>query len=123
VPDEAARRAIFGVHTRGKPLADGVDLDELADRTNGYVGADIEAVCREASMAATREFVNSVDPEDIDDSVGNVRITMDHFQHALEEVGPSVTDEIEDRYEEIQDRFDHREAGVEDEPTASRTFQ
>jgi transitional endoplasmic reticulum ATPase len=123
VPDEAARRAIFGVHTRGKPLADGVDLDELADRTNGYVGADIEAVTREASMAATREFVNSVDPEDIDDSVGNVRITMDHFQHALEEVGPSVTDEIEDRYEEIQDRFDHREAGVEDEPTASRTFQ
>jgi transitional endoplasmic reticulum ATPase len=123
VPDEHARRAIFAVHTRNKPLADGVDLDQLARRTNGYVGADIEAVCREASMAATREFVNSVDPEDIDDSVGNVRITMDHFEKALDEVGPSVDDEVKERYEKIQERFDNREAGFEDEGTVSRTFQ
>ncbi|MFB6205545.1 MAG: CDC48 family AAA ATPase, partial [Haloglomus sp.] len=51
VPDEEARRAIFAVHTQHKPLADDVDLDALARRTEGYVGADIEAVCREASMA------------------------------------------------------------------------
>ncbi|EMA01874.1 transitional endoplasmic reticulum ATPase [Haloarcula vallismortis] len=123
VPDEDARRAIFQVHTRNKPLADGVDLDELARRTDGYVGADIEAVAREASMAATREFINSVDPEEIGDSVSNVRVTMDHFEHALEEVGPSVTEETRERYEEIEQRFDRAEPGVADESTASRTFQ
>ncbi|AUG47279.1 AAA family ATPase [Haloarcula taiwanensis] len=123
VPDEDARRAIFQVHTRNKPLADGVDLDELARRTDGYVGADIEAVAREASMAATREFINSVDPEEIGDSVSNVRVTMDHFEHALEEVGPSVTEETRERYDEIEQRFDRAEPGVTDESTASRTFQ
>ena len=123
VPDEEARRAIFQVHTRDKPLADGVDIDELARRTDGYVGADIEAVTREASMAATREFINSVDPEDIGDSVSNVRVTMDHFEHALEEVGPSVTEETRERYDEIEQRFDRAEPGVTDESTASRTFQ
>ncbi|EMA24588.1 CDC48 family AAA ATPase [Haloarcula argentinensis] len=123
VPDEEARRAIFQVHTRDKPLADGVDLDQLASRTDGYVGADIEAVAREASMAATREFINSVDPEEIGDSVSNVRVTMDHFEHALEEVGPSVTEETRERYDEIEQRFDRAEPGVTEESTASRTFQ
>ncbi|ACV48201.1 MULTISPECIES: CDC48 family AAA ATPase [Halomicrobium] len=123
VPDEDARRAIFQVHTRGKPLADGVDLDQLARRTEGYVGADIEAVAREASMAATREFINSVDPDDIDDSVSNVRITMDHFEQALDEVGPSVDEDVRERYDEIEERFDHAEAELDDGETASRTFQ
>jgi len=123
VPDEEARRAIFQVHTRDKPLADGVDLDDLARRTDGYVGADIEAVAREASMAATREFINSVDPAEIGDSVSNVRVTMDHFEQALEEVGPSVTEETRERYDEIEQRFDRAEPGVTDESTASRTFQ
>ncbi|NLV10387.1 CDC48 family AAA ATPase [Halomicrobium mukohataei] len=123
VPDEDARRAIFQVHTRGKPLADGVDLDQLARKTEGYVGADIEAVAREASMAATREFINSVDPDDIDDSVSNVRITMDHFQQALDEVGPSVDEDVRERYDEIEERFDHAEAELDDGETVSRTFQ
>ena len=122
VPDEGARRAIFAVHTRNKPLADGVDLDTLARRTEGYVGADIEALTREASMAATREFVNSVDPEDIGDSVGNVRVTMDHFEDALEEVGPSVTEEAKERYEEIEQRFDTAEPELK-EDEVGRTFQ
>ncbi|MBX0303393.1 CDC48 family AAA ATPase [Haloarcula salinisoli] len=122
VPDEEARRAIFSVHTRDKPLADGVDLNSLARRTDGYVGADIEAVCREASMAATREFINSVDPEEIGDSVSNVRVTMDHFEHALSEVGPSVTDETRERYDEIEQRFDTAEPDLE-EDKVGRTFQ
>jgi len=122
VPDEEARRAIFSVHTRDKPLADGVDLNSLARRTDGYVGADIEAVCREASMAATREFINSVDPEDIGDSVSNVRATMDHFEDALSEVGPSVTEETRERYDEIEQRFDTAEPDLE-EDKVGRTFQ
>ena len=122
VPDAEARRKIFEVHTRDKPLAEGVDLADLADRTDGYVGADIEAVCREASMAASREFINSVSPEEVDDTIGNVRVTREHFQQALEEVGASVDAELRERYEQIEDEFDRAEA-VEDDSTPSRTFQ
>ncbi|MFP4627299.1 MAG: CDC48 family AAA ATPase [Natronomonas sp.] len=120
VPDESARRAIFDVHTRHKPLAEDVDLDELARETDGYVGADIEAVCREASMAATREFINSVDPEDASKSVDNVRITREHFEKALEEVGASVDEETKERYEKLEERF---VPGEPEEPEISRTFQ
>jgi transitional endoplasmic reticulum ATPase len=122
VPDRDARRAIFEVHTREKPLADDVDLEQLADETEGYVGADVEAVCREASMAATREFIASVDPEDAISSVGNVRIRREHFDQALEEVNASVTPEVRDRYEEIEERFDQAEPDAQ-EQEVSRTFQ
>ncbi|MFB6094060.1 MAG: CDC48 family AAA ATPase [Halanaeroarchaeum sp.] len=124
VPDRAAREAIFRVHTAEKPLADDVDLGELARRTENYVGADIQAVCREATMAATREFINSVDPDEAADSVGNVRVTMDHFEQALEEVSPSVDDEVTQRYEEMEERFQKaRTAPEEEDETFGRTFQ
>jgi transitional endoplasmic reticulum ATPase len=123
VPDRDARRKIFEVHTRDKPLAENVDLDDLADRTGGYVGADVEALCREASMAASREFIRQVDPDDIDETVGNVRVSSEHFEQALEEVGPSVTEEVRDRYEEIEKQFEHSEAGLDDAETTGRTFQ
>ena len=122
VPDAGAREKIFEVHSRDKPLADGVDLADLADRTEGYVGADIEAVCREASMAASREFINSVDPEEVDDTIENVLVTTDHFEEALDEVGPSVDADLRERYEEVEEQFERAEP-VEDEPTVSRTFQ
>ena len=51
-PDGETRHAVFAVHTRETPLADDVDLDELADETAGYSGAEIAAVCREAAMHA-----------------------------------------------------------------------
>jgi transitional endoplasmic reticulum ATPase len=123
VPDEEARRAIFGVHTEHKPLADDVDLDKLAAKTEGYVGADVEAVCREASMNATREFINSVSPEEADSSVGNVRVTMDHFEEALDEVQPSVTSETKERYEEIERRFKQSDVDREAEDDLGRSFQ
>jgi len=122
IPDEEARRAIIEVHTRDKPLAEGVDLDRFARRTEGYVGADLEAICREAAMAATREFVNSVNPEEIGESVGNVRITPDHFEHALDEVDRSVPDDVKEQYEEIEERFDKR-GPEEDDRDFGRTFQ
>ncbi|SHH35426.1 CDC48 family AAA ATPase [Halobaculum gomorrense] len=123
VPDEGGRRRIFEVHTQHKPLADDVDLDTLARRTDGYVGADIEAVCREASMNASREFIQSVSPEEVDDSVGNVRVTMAHFEQALDEVNPSVTAETKERYEEIEQRFQSSEPREEGEGELGRTFQ
>jgi len=122
VPDEEAREKIFEVHTRDKPLAEGVDLDWLAAETDGYVGADIEAVCREASMAASREFINSVDKDEVGESVGNVRISEEHFEHALDEVNPSVTEETRERYEQIERRFD-REEPEPAEGGVGKTFQ
>jgi transitional endoplasmic reticulum ATPase len=121
VPDGDARRAILEVHTRDKPLADDVDLDKVAADTEGYVGADIEAVTREASMAATREFINSVEPEEAAQSVGNVRITRAHFEEALDEVGPSVDEDTRERYEELEDELSPSEGPSE--PEVSRTFQ
>ena len=109
VPDEAGRRKILEVHTREKPLADDVDLDAIARRTEGYVGADLEAVAREASMSASREFIQSVSREEVRESVGNVRVTMAHFENALDEVNPSVTAETRERYEEIERRFQRSE--------------
>ncbi|MWV39640.1 CDC48 family AAA ATPase [Natrialba sp. INN-245] len=121
VPDEEGRKKIFEVHTRGKPLADAVDLEWLAAETEGYVGADIEAVCREASMEASREFINSVDPDEMPDTIENVRISREHFEHALEEVNPSVTAETRERYQEIEAEFNTAEPGEKDQ--LGRTFQ
>src|SRR5699024_7598342 len=89
VPDEAARRAIFAVHTEGKPLADDVDLDELAADSTGYSGADIEALCRAASMAAIREVAGEHSPENAAEHADEVRITAEHFENARESITPT----------------------------------
>ncbi|MGB9837978.1 CDC48 family AAA ATPase [Methanothermobacter sp.] len=75
-PDREARLAIFKVHTKDMPLADDVDLEKLADKTEGYVGADIEAVCREAAMLTLRE---NMDAEEV---------PMKHFLEAMEKIKP-----------------------------------
>ncbi|MEE6209942.1 CDC48 family AAA ATPase [Salarchaeum sp. III] len=123
VPDEDARRAILSVHTRNKPIADDVDLDEVASRTDGFVGADLEALVREATMNATREFVNSVGPEEAAESVGNVRVTMDHFDAALDEVGASVDEEVREQYEEIEQRFETAESPEQEAFETGHAFQ
>ncbi|WP_254538207.1 AAA family ATPase [Halomarina litorea] len=85
-PDETARREILTVHTRDRPLADDVDLDGLAARTEGYVGADLEAVCREAAATAVREFVHD------GGHVEDIHLTADHFDAALEVVDANTGD-------------------------------
>jgi len=76
-PDRDARLDIFKVHTRHMPLKN-VDLDKLADRTEGYSGADIEGICREAAMIALREDINSA------------VVTGEHFEKALRNIKPSI---------------------------------
>ena len=92
-PDKEARKEIFKIHTRNMPLADDVDLDELADLTDGYVGADIEGICREAGMIALREDMNT--------SV----VKREHFLKAMKEVHPSVDEEMMDYYKEIANKL------------------
>ena len=82
-PYEAARLAILRVHTRGKPLAEDVDLQALASDSAGWIGADLEAWCREATTAAMREFLAANDPT----NYVAFRIAWRHFQEAREQPG------------------------------------
>ncbi|ACV48456.1 MULTISPECIES: CDC48 family AAA ATPase [Halomicrobium] len=85
-PDRAARREILAVHTADKPLGDGVDLDGLAAQTEGYSGAQIEALVREASMRAIRAVADDIDPDDVAASAESVVIETADFEAALESV-------------------------------------
>ncbi|PIY60131.1 ATPase, partial [Candidatus Woesearchaeota archaeon CG_4_10_14_0_8_um_filter_47_5] len=93
VPDLPGREAIFTVHTHSMPLAKDVDLKALATGTDGYVGADIEAVCREAAMLALRANIEATE------------VTKKDFESALEKIKPSVTKDIEKAYKELEDQF------------------
>jgi transitional endoplasmic reticulum ATPase len=88
IPDQETRLAIFRVHTRGKPLAPDVDLEELAERTEGMVGADIEGLCRQAAMLAIREFLGEEQGSRGAEEQGKTpmpNIGKQHFEKALEE--------------------------------------
>ncbi len=101
VPDRDAREEIFAVHTRDVPLGD-VDLDGLADRTEGYTGSDIEAVVREATMLAMEDTLRASenpDPDAVDAST--VSVDREHFAAALDAVGPSVDEGMRETYDEI----------------------
>ena len=105
VPDRDARKEIFKIHLRGKPLAEDVDIDALAERTEGYTGADIEAVCNEATILALREYIQSgKDPENPNDA----RISMKHFEEALKRVKP-LSKEEKEMYEKMAEKFRNRE--------------
>jgi transitional endoplasmic reticulum ATPase len=86
-PDEKARRQIFEIHTRGKPLGSDVDLERLAAATDGLVGSDIEAICREASMLAIREFVGDDVSAHPSQDLDSFTVAARHFVQALHQVG------------------------------------
>jgi len=83
-PDRDGRRAILGVHTVGKPLGDDVDLDDIADRTAGYSGAELASIVREASMQAIRRVAEGVDPETANARTDEVVLTAETFDAALD---------------------------------------
>ncbi|NLS07010.1 CDC48 family AAA ATPase [Rhizobium sp. P32RR-XVIII] len=89
VPDAKARRKILGIHTKKMPLADDVQLDDLAEKTERFTGADLEDLTRRAGLIALRE------------SMDVSQVTNEHFSKALQEVRPSVTPEVEREYEDM----------------------
>lgn len=89
VPDEHGRREILDVHTRNMPIADDVNLDAIATRTHGYVGADLAAVTTEAAMEAI-ERQGGTDRAGKDTGQGACTVTMDDFEVALARVDPSA---------------------------------
>jgi len=105
IPDKEARKEIFKIHLRGKPLAEDVDIEKLAERTEGYTGADIEAVCNEATILALREYIQSgKNPNEPKDA----KIEMKHFEEALKRVKP-LSKEQREMYERMMERFKNRE--------------
>ena len=87
-PDDKSREKIFEIHTSKMPLK-GVNLKKLAKMTEGYSGADIEAVCREAALNAMRKNKNAT------------HVTMSHFEKAIKEIGPSLSKELRNYYKEV----------------------
>ncbi len=90
-PDLDTRKAILAIHTRKKPLAPDVNLDELAKRTDKYTGAELAALCNEASMLAIREYASQVPSLD-ETAIKKVRISKKHFDEALKKIRPRTGD-------------------------------
>ena len=97
VPDQPGRREILGIHTRGMPLAPDVDLDDLARRTYGFVGADIAALAREAALESVRRIMPKLNlaeetiPTEILDALS---VELRDFDNALKRVQPSAMREV-----------------------------
>jgi transitional endoplasmic reticulum ATPase len=115
-PDEKSRVEIFRIHTEGKPLGDDVDFHALAKRTPEYVGADIEAVCREAAMMAIRDYISgNMSPEEAKAKAADIRITMKHFDAALKKIKPSASRESMKQYERLAENFARQVTSIEEE--------
>ncbi|MGC8571800.1 MAG: CDC48 family AAA ATPase [Candidatus Micrarchaeia archaeon] len=96
VPDRNARKEILQIHTRNMPLADDVNLDEIADLTHGYTGADLAALVREAAITELRKIIPKID---LDKKIPNeilisLNVTKDDFMKALGSIQPSALREV-----------------------------
>ena len=97
VPDEAGRREILGIHTRGMPLDGNVDLQELARQTYGLVGADLAALSREAAIEAVRRIMPKINREDgtiPPEVLDTLSVTRSDFEQAVKRVQPSAMREV-----------------------------
>lgn len=97
VPDRHGRLEILQIHTRGMPLDSDVDLKTLADKTHGYVGADLAALCREAAMASLRRVLPDVNSEDDtipSDVLNSINVKMADFTEAMKGLQPSAMREV-----------------------------
>ena len=107
IPDKEARKKILGVHTKDMPMAENIDIDKISNETEGYVGADLEAVCREAAMLALREDKKAE------------KVELKHFNEAIQKVRPSVNKEVQKMYRNLADNFKQNATKqiIEERPT------
>ena len=97
VPDERGRREILGIHTRGMPLGEHVDLDELSRTTYGFVGADLAALTREAAIEAVRRIMPKLNLEEAaipPEVLDELSVTREDFFEAIKRVQPSAMREV-----------------------------
>lgn len=97
VPDKDGRKEVLQIHTRGMPLEEDVDLDEMADVTHGFVGADLESLAKEAAMRVLRRILPEIksDEEEIPKEVlQKIIVKKADFKEALKEIQPSALREV-----------------------------
>jgi transitional endoplasmic reticulum ATPase len=97
VPNAEGRHTILKIHSRRMPLAADMDMERIAQITYGFVGADLEALCKEAGMVTLRRYLDLYGKDKIDSVLAepeHLQITMDDFLTALREVEPSATREF-----------------------------
>jgi len=96
VPDKDGRQEVLEIHTRGMPLDEKVDLDEIADTTHGFVGADLEMLCKEAAMRVLRRVLPDIkaDEEIPKETLKKMIINKSDFKEALKEIQPSALREV-----------------------------
>ena len=132
IPDQQGRKEILDIHTRGMPIDDKVNMDQIARVTHGFVGADLEVLAKEAAMRSLRKILPKLDlekekiPAEI---LQKIKITENDFRDALKEVRPSALREVlvqvpnvswedvggleslkEELYEAVEWPLKHREA-------------
>ena len=91
-PNFEGRKEIFSIHSRGMPLEDGIDFDLLSSLSSGFVGADIEMVCKDAALNSVQKLLGATDISY--DEVDQIRINQDNFLSALSTIQPSAIREI-----------------------------
>ncbi|MBC8874388.1 MAG: CDC48 family AAA ATPase [Planctomycetes bacterium] len=114
IPDQHGRREIIEIHSRGMPLAEDVDVGQLAGITHGYVGADLEALCREAGMISLRRILPELDFSQQSISgelLSGLEVGMSDFKGAFREVEPSAIREV---FVEVPDVHWEDVGGLED---------
>lgn len=97
IPDRNGRLEILKIHTRGMPLADDIDLKRVADLSHGFVGADLEALAKEAAMACVRDVLPYIDLQKQEipyEKISSLNVGMRHFMSALMEIEPSAVREV-----------------------------
>jgi transitional endoplasmic reticulum ATPase len=110
-PDRNSRLQIIAIHTKKKPLADDTNLEQLADHTDGYTGADIASLSSAAVMLALREHVSKYkDPKEADNHIQELKIHMKHFEEAMKKIRPLSNQELS-MYKNISEQFGRPEFG------------
>lgn len=96
VPDSEERKEVLEIHTRNMPLADDVDLDKISNTTHGFVGADLESLCKEAAMRVVRRILPEIqnDEEIPKELMEKIVVTGDDFKNAQKEIQPSALREV-----------------------------
>jgi transitional endoplasmic reticulum ATPase len=98
IPDREGRYDILQIHTRGMPLVEDINLEQFAKITHGFVGADLEALSKEAAMRALRRElpnINMEQPKIPIEVLNKIKITDDDFENALKDIQPSAMREIQ----------------------------
>jgi transitional endoplasmic reticulum ATPase len=94
-PDRDSRLQIIRIHTKKKPLAEDVNIEQLADHTDGYTGADIASLSSAAVMLALREHVSKYkDPKEADSHLQELKVHMKHFEEAMKKIRPLSNQEL-----------------------------